>query len=100
MHNPDKARLQDGAHTAEDPTGISIGTSAILGEYIASTELADELGICERTLARWHRARIGPPRVAIGRRILYRRAAVAEWLRKRERGFDEKPPRRRAARRW
>jgi predicted DNA-binding transcriptional regulator AlpA len=47
-------------------------------------ELARELGICKRTLDRWHASRSGPPRVTIGRRPLYRREAVTQWLRRRE----------------
>jgi hypothetical protein len=61
----------------------------VLSEYMTPEELADELGICKRTLDRWHASRSGPPRVTIGRRPLYRREGVAEWLRNRERGFDE-----------
>ena len=47
-------------------------------------ELSRDLGISKRTLGRWHRQRIGPPRTVIGRTILYRRTAVQEWLRSRE----------------
>jgi hypothetical protein len=56
----------------------------IAGEYIKPEQLAEELGISLRSLARWHSLRVGPPRVVIGRIILFRRAAVAEWLRARE----------------
>ncbi|WP_442785939.1 helix-turn-helix domain-containing protein [Methylobacterium sp. C25] len=43
-------------------------------------ELAVALSIHVRTLDRWHLERRGPPRITIGRRILYREAAVNEWL--------------------
>jgi hypothetical protein len=56
----------------------------ILAEYMTPEELAGELGVCKRTLDRWHASRSGPPRVTVGRRPLYRRDAVAQWLRKRE----------------
>lgn len=73
----------------------SVGT--VLAEYMTPEELATELRVCKRTLDRWHACRTGPPRVTIGRRPLYRREAVAQWLRKREQGFDEdKAPRRRS----
>ena len=35
----------------------------ILSEYMTPEELAGELGICKRTLDRWHAGRTGPPRV-------------------------------------
>jgi hypothetical protein len=56
----------------------------IAGEYIKPAELAQELGVSLRSLARWHSLRCGPPRVVIGRVILFRRAAVAAWLLARE----------------
>lgn len=63
---------------------------SVLADYQPEDELAEDLDRCSRTLARWRAARIGPPYVVIGRRIFYRRAAVAEWLLKCERGgFEE-----------
>jgi hypothetical protein len=71
--------------------------ATVLAEYMTPEQLAGELGLCKRTLDRWHASRTGPPRVTVGRRPLYRREAVVQWLRKRERGFDEdKAPRRRS----
>jgi predicted DNA-binding transcriptional regulator AlpA len=61
-------------------------TVAILTGYIEPHQLATELGISDRTLARWHAMRVGPPRVTIGRKPYYRRSSVAEWIAKRE--FD------------
>ena len=66
---------------------------SVLAEYISRDELAEELDRCPRTLDRWDSLKIGPPRTIIGRRVLYRRQAVAEWLRSQE----EPPPRSRAA---
>jgi len=68
----------DGDHGAVMPAG------SIVGEYMEPPELSRDLGISKRTLDRWHRQRIGPPRTVIGRTILYRRTAVQEWLRSRE----------------
>ncbi len=62
--------------------------ATILENYLTTTECAAELGIDKRTLERWHRLREGPPRTKIGKRVLYRRAAVAEWLRSREQEFE------------
>jgi predicted DNA-binding transcriptional regulator AlpA len=56
----------------------------ITDEYIEPGPLASELGVSGRTLHRWYTERNGPPRVQIGRKILYRRQAVREWLRSRE----------------
>ena len=69
---------QNGDHGAVMPAG------SILGEYVEAPELSRDLGISKRTLDRWHRQRMGPPRTVIGRTILYRRTAVQEWLRSRE----------------
>lgn len=58
--------------------------STILDEYVSPAELAGELKICVRTLDRWDALREGPPRVKIGRRVLYRKSSVAAWLTARE----------------
>lgn len=36
--------------------------------------------ISERTADRWHALRVGPPRVKCGRKILYPKQGVREWL--------------------
>jgi excisionase family DNA binding protein len=53
---------------------------ALLQGWISRTDLAQELGVCEETLRRWADARRGPAFVRAGRKILYRRTAVLEWL--------------------
>jgi hypothetical protein len=40
-------------------------------------------------MRRYRALRQSPPYVMIGRRVYYRRGAVEDWLRKRERDFDE-----------
>ena len=62
----------------------------VLSEYMTPEELASELAICKRTLDRWHASRTGPPRVTVGRRPLYRREAVTQWLRNREEDLSER----------
>jgi excisionase family DNA binding protein len=47
---------------------------------LTSTEVAEILGVSERTLHRWNTLRVGPPRCKLGRKVLYRRAALEEWL--------------------
>jgi predicted DNA-binding transcriptional regulator AlpA len=53
-------------------------------DYLEPAELARELDVSERTIHRWHVMRIGPPRVTIGRTVLYRRESVRQWLESRE----------------
>lgn len=55
-------------------------------ELLTVDELACELRVNRRTLDRWHRLRIGPPRVRVAGLVRYRRVAVEEWLKKREVG--------------
>ena len=47
-------------------------------------QAASFLGISDRTLSRWHLQRVGPPRIKIGGRVLYRREALLDWLIKNE----------------
>jgi hypothetical protein len=56
----------------------------ILSEYMTKQELAAQLQRSIRSLDRWSLKGDGPPCVRIGRRTLYRRAAVVEWLRQLE----------------
>jgi len=53
----------------------------ILSEYLTKAELAAQLYRSVRSVDRWALTGDGPPYVRIGRRTLYRRAAVVEWLR-------------------
>lgn len=58
----------------------------LLDDWIPRSALAAELGLAADTLARWESRRIGPPCIRIGRRVVYRRAAVQQWLVDQERG--------------
>ena len=59
-------------------------TSIVRLDYLEPAELARELDVSPRTIHRWHVMRIGPPRVTIGRTVLYRRESVRQWLADRE----------------
>jgi excisionase family DNA binding protein len=48
--------------------------------HLTPGEVARCLGVSRRTLSRWHALRVGPPRVSVGRTILYRKNAVEAWL--------------------
>lgn len=65
--------------SAEAPKS-RVTDGALLQGWISRTDLAQELGVCEETLRRWADARRGPAFVKAGRKVLYRRAAVLEWL--------------------
>jgi hypothetical protein len=58
--------------------------SNLLDEYLTPAELADELGVCTKTLDRWRVTGSGPPITKIGRKPFYSRAGVLAWLRDRE----------------
>jgi len=60
---------------------METGTENILSEYLTKAELATQLHRSIRSVDRWALTGDGPPCVRIGRKTLYRRAAVVEWLR-------------------
>ena len=56
------------------------------GEALSAVALVDRataariLCVSIRTLDRWHRLRIGPPRIALRRQIRYRIEAIHTWI--------------------
>jgi predicted DNA-binding transcriptional regulator AlpA len=58
--------------------------SSVLDGFLRREELARELGVSPRTVDRWQALRDGPPRLHVGRTILYSVDSVREWLRSRE----------------
>ncbi len=57
------------------------GEIEIVGRrYITKKRLADMLGKTERTLSRWEALRIGPPRISIGKTVLFDLSKLPEWL--------------------
>ena len=62
-----------------------IGEVEIAGHrYITAGRLASMLSVTERTLARWNAARIGPPKISIGKTVLYDISKLPDWLASRE----------------
>jgi predicted site-specific integrase-resolvase len=57
----------------------------LLDDYMSPNELAAQLGICSRTLVRWHLLGVAPPKTTVGRKVYYKRSSVAAWLDGRER---------------
>jgi predicted DNA-binding transcriptional regulator AlpA len=59
--------------------------NSLLGdEYLTDPQLAQGIGVSTRTLARLHAKRQGPPRVRVGKKILYKRSSVLAWLAEQE----------------
>ncbi|SDX72544.1 helix-turn-helix transcriptional regulator [Roseicitreum antarcticum] len=52
----------------------------LLADWISREQLAGELGIACDTLARWEARQLGPPCTRIGRKVLYRRTTVENWI--------------------
>ena len=57
----------------------------LLNGYLRREELANQLGVSARTIDRWHTLRCGPPRVSVGRTVLFNIQSVREWLVNQER---------------
>jgi excisionase family DNA binding protein len=49
-------------------------------EFLMTEELANLLRLSDRTLEQLRKRNEGPPYLRFGRRIVYSRQAVAEWL--------------------
>jgi hypothetical protein len=54
---------------------------SILEDYITEAELAAETDKTVRMLQKWRQLRVGPPWTKFGKQVIYRRAAVNDWLR-------------------
>jgi hypothetical protein len=53
--------------------------------YTTPGGLARMLGVTPRTLFRWDERRIGPPKIKVGKRVLYDLAKIPAWLEEHER---------------
>ena len=52
--------------------------------YVTAAHLASLLGVSVRTLSRWEVARIGPPKIKIGKLILFELGKLPKWFASRE----------------
>jgi hypothetical protein len=59
-------------------------TNGLLTEFLSQEELAAELKVKPGTIKSWRKKRFGPPATHIGKRVLYRRSSVLEWIAARE----------------
>ena len=71
------------AITTQTPTQPQ-GVTLLGAEFLTDDDLARELDVSRRTIARWNAKRQGPPRIIQGRTILYKRSSVIRWLEDRE----------------
>lgn len=65
---------------AAPPGGIEISGR----RYVTPESLAALLGVSTRTLGRWEAVRIGPPKIKVGKLVLFDLARLPEWLASRE----------------
>ena len=69
--------------TGKAETGAVAG-AVVLGDYVSREDLAAQLHLTSKTLAKWANQRKGPAFVKVGRKVFYRKDAVQAWLRKNE----------------
>jgi hypothetical protein len=72
-----------GKHRA--PPRLTARAEASVDDLIPEAELSEETGWSVPTLRTWRSLRKGPPYIAVGRRIWYRRSSYNQWLLKHER---------------
>ena len=71
-------------HPTTDTPSLA-GEIEIAGKrYVTPERLAQLLGCSPRTVARWDAERIGPPRIKVGKTVLYDLEKLPAWLAGRE----------------
>jgi hypothetical protein len=86
------ARVAFAAPEAKDDPSADADRAIVIisgKRYFTKRGLARELKKSERTIARWDALLIGPPRIVIGRMVLYDVDKIPAWLARHER----EPPR-------
>jgi hypothetical protein len=78
-------RIQSVQQEAAEPrplveSEISIGAR----QYVSAQRVASMLGVSVRTLSRWDTTGIGPPKIKVGKLILFDLGKLTEWLASRE----------------
>ncbi len=76
--------MADLASDSSIPSSGLLIDPIVLRGYLRREELAQQFGLSTRTIDRWEALGQGPPRVAVGRTILYSVESVREWLLTRE----------------
>jgi hypothetical protein len=65
---------------SHDSEGKTADTDHVLAGYMTIEELAAELDMAVITLATWRMQQKGPPYIKVGRKILYSRTTVKDWI--------------------
>jgi hypothetical protein len=52
--------------------------------YVNAPRMASMLRVSIRTLSRWNAAGIGPPKIKLGKKVLFDLGKIPEWLANRE----------------
>jgi hypothetical protein len=89
-----KRKKRAGGKTMPEPN--MLGTRYLTEEELAAAIRPDNPPSV-RTLRRWNEKRIGPPRIVVGKVVVYRADAVNEWLRSLETARSEPSRRKRSA---
>ena len=68
-------------HPTTDAPPLAGDEIEIAGKrYVTPERLAQLLGCSPRTVARWDAERIGPPRIKVGKTVLYDLEKLPAWL--------------------
>ncbi len=86
LSNTEKRTMSDNSQAA-----VPIGATSIFNGYIDEPDYCRQRGISLRTAQRDRQLRQSPPYHVVGRRVLYRVAAVQDWLLEQERRTERKP---------
>ena len=54
--------------------------STFMCEYLDTGAVSEETGIPAATLRYWRHANVGPASFTLGRRVVYRRGAIKQWI--------------------
>ena len=60
------------------------GHATVLSDFLTIEQAAAELNVAKRTITRWLTLSLAPPSLKIGNRRYFRRAAILQWLTKKE----------------
>lgn len=55
-----------------------------LAEYMSTAEVAGETGISASTLRYWRSTNQGPPSFSLGKKVVYRRTELGNWIAEQE----------------
>jgi hypothetical protein len=83
MNSPNSSN----SHVLSASGGDALSNSSQPGEviigrrcYLTAERLAEVLDVSPRTVARWNAERIGPPRIRVGKLILFDVVKLHNWL--------------------